>query len=94
MKALSSSPVDVLQWLLKHSLGHPYYCDSCLLAAYINDDDIRSDLPDVLVGDDNVRIGTEDIEKFISAGNDDLADLSAAMVKFKIGNPTELFTVA
>ncbi len=64
-----------------------------MLAAYIDDDDIRSDLPDVLVGYDNVRFRTEDIDKFISAGNDDLADLSAAMIKFKVGNPTELFTV-
>ena len=83
----------MLQWLLKHSLGHPSFCDSRLLAAYIDDDDIRSDLPDVLVGYDNVRFRTEDIDKFMSAGNDDLADLSAAMIKFKVGNPTELFTV-
>ena len=64
-----------------------------MLAAYIDDDDIRSDLPDVLVGYDNVRFRTEDIDKFISAGNDDLADLPAAKVKFKVGDPTKLLAV-
>ena len=64
-----------------------------MLAAYIDDNDIRSDLPDVLVGYDNVRFRTEDIDKFISAGNDDLADLSAAMVKFKVGDSAKLLAV-
>ena len=64
-----------------------------MLAAYIDDNDIRSDLLDVFIGDDNVGFRAQNIEKFISTGNDDLADLSAAMIKFKVGNPTELFTV-
>ena len=64
-----------------------------MLAAYIDDDDIRSDLFDVFIGDDNVGVRAQNIEKFIAARNDDLADLSAAMIKFKVGNPTELFTV-
>ena len=64
-----------------------------MLAAYIDDNDIRSDLLDVFIGDDNVGFRAQNIEKFIAARNDDLADLSAAMIKFKVGNPTELFTV-
>ena len=79
---------------MSFSQGHLIcICDSRLLAAYIDDDDIRSDLFDVFIGDDNVGVRAQNIEKFIAARNDDLADLSAAMIKFKVGNPTELFTV-
>ena len=64
-----------------------------MLAAYIDDNDIRSDLLDVFIGDDNVGFRAQNIEKFISTGNDNLADLSAAMVKFKVGDSAKLLAV-
>jgi len=64
-----------------------------LLAAYIHDDDIGSNLFDVFIRNADIRFSTEQIKKFIAAGDKNLADLAAALVKFQIRNPSEFFTV-
>lgn len=51
-------------------------------AVYINNDDVRADLFDIAVRDDNIRIRTEEVKQLVAGRHDDFTDLSAALVKF------------
>lgn len=62
-------------------------------AADIYDNDIRTDLLNIFIGDTDIRLSAEDVKEFISAVDEYFAYLSAALVKFQIGNSSQFFTI-
>lgn len=59
----------------------------------IHDYDVGADLLDIPVWNTDIGFCAEQIKEFIAAGNKDLADLAAALVKLQVGNPAKLLTV-
>lgn len=63
------------------------------LTADIHDDDIGPDLFNIFIGNADVWFTAEQIKEFVAAGDKDFADLSAALIKFQIGNSSQFFTI-
>lgn len=61
--------------------------------ADIHNDDVRTNLLDIFVGDTDIRLGAEDVKEFIAAVDENFAYVSAALVKFQIRNPSQLFAI-
>ena len=62
-------------------------------ASYVNQNNVRPDLTDILKGYHNIGFTVEKSKNLISAGNHDLFNTACALVKFQIGYPAELFTI-
>ena len=55
--------------------------------------DIGTDLSDILIGNTVVRFTAQEVQELISVWNKQLADLTTAFVKFKVGYLSEFLTV-
>ena len=63
------------------------------LKANIDNDDVRSDLLDILIADDIIRLAAEQPAPPAVARDDQLIDLSGALVKLEISDLSELLTI-
>ncbi len=63
------------------------------LTAYIDDNNIGADFPDIFEWNDIFRLASEQAGKFVFAGNDDFAYLAGAFVEFQIADFSKTFAV-
>ena len=61
--------------------------------ANIHNNDIRSDLFDVLIRNTVIRIRVKKITEFITARHDHLTYFTAAFIKFKITDSSKFFAI-
>ena len=59
----------------------------------IHQDDIRSDLLDILIGDHDIRLRMQKRKEPVTSRDDDLADTSAAFIDLQILHPSKTLTV-
>ena len=59
----------------------------------VNQNDIRSDLLDILVGNHNIGFTIEKIQYLVAPRNHDLTDTAAALIKLQITYLPQLFAV-
>ena len=64
-----------------------------ILTLDVHDDNIRTNLPDVFIGNAVVRFAAQKVQELVSVWNKQLADLTAAFIKFKVGHLSEPLTV-
>ena len=61
--------------------------------ANIHNNNIRSDLLDIPVGNAIIRFIIKEVAEFIATGYDHFTYLTAALIKFKIADSSELFAI-
>lgn len=66
--------------------------DVCL-AADIHNNDVRADLFNIFIGNTYIRFTAEKIRELTAVVYENLADMSAALVKFQIRDSSQFFTV-
>lgn len=59
----------------------------------VNQNDIRSDLPDILERDHDIRFTVQKTQDLVTSRNHDLTDAPAAGIKLQITHPAQLLTV-
>ena len=69
--------------------------DSALcLAIYVNQNNVRPYLPDVLIGNDDIRLTIQKAQHFAAARHHNFADAAAALIEFQITDLSQLFAVS
>ena len=59
----------------------------------IHQDDIRSDLLDILIRDHDIRLRMQKRKEPVTPRDDDLADTSAALIDLQILHPSKTLTI-